>query len=214
MCAETVQDSLLSAPVRAFQDYVGIKLHFNGDLNWHPGMTLRIKEEQLIRRNDAYVFVSLAEKYNREQIIQMLVSMFKRKRESWIGEILEDENVAFHKSRMAVINSLKYVIRMDIERILLFMDERKINVRTLLMSDGQSPYIVTNQTDIIGGVTDETLALLDRAFKFCSQETIDPLWEEKKFTLSKYSSWIDVDSKFLKQQLNRLVEAQSSPSRQ
>ncbi len=207
MCAEASKNSFLSAPLRTFQDYVGLKLHFNGELNWKRHMVLSLKEEQLLKRKDAYYFIQLAEQHDREAIIQMLVSMFKRKRESWIGEILEEENVAHHKKRMAVVNSLKYVVRMDIERLVLFMEEREINVRKLLMSDGQSPYIVTHQSDIIGGVTDETLALIDRGFKFCSQPTIDPLWEERKFMLGKYGSWLDVDSEFLKQQLNRLVEA-------
>lgn len=170
-------------------------------------MVLKLKEEQLLKRKDAYYFIQLAESHDREKIIQMLVSMFKRKRESWIGEVLEEENVDYHKKRMAVINSLKYVVRMDIERLVLFMEERKIDVRKLLLSDGQSPYIVTHQSDIIGGITDETLALLERAFKFCNQPTLDPLWEERKFMLGKYSSWIEADSEFLKQQFNRLVEA-------
>jgi hypothetical protein len=207
MRTETSKNSFLSEPLRTFQDYVGLKLHFNGDLNWKRHMVLTLGEEQLLKRKDAYYFIQLAEQHDREKIIQMLVSMFKRKRDSWIGEILEEENVDYHKKRMAVINSLKYVVRMDIERLVLFMEERKIDVRGLLLSDGQTPYIVTHQSDIIGGVTDETLALLERAFRFCSQPSIDPLWEERKFMLGKYSSWIDADSVFLKQQFNRLVEA-------
>ena len=170
-------------------------------------MVLSLGEEQLLKRRDAFYFMQLAEQHDREKIIQMFVSMFKRKRDSWIGEVLEEENVEYHKKRMSVINSLKYVVRTDIERLVLFMNERQIDVRTLLLSDGQSPYIVTHQTDIIGGITDETLALIERAFKFCRQPTMDPLWEERKFMLGKYSSWIEVDGEFLKQQLNRLVEA-------
>jgi len=170
-------------------------------------MRLKLGEDQLLKRKDAFYFMQLAEQHDRETIIQMLVSMFKRKREAWIGEILEEENVAYHKSRMAIIKSLKHVVRMDIERIVLFMEEHKVDVRRLLLSDGQTPYIVTHQSDIIGGVTDETLALIEKAFKFCSHESIDPLWEERRFMLTKYASWIEVDGVFLKQQLNRLVEA-------
>lgn len=205
MRTEAVTNSFLSKPLRTFQDYVGLKLHFNGDLDWKRHMALRLGEEQLLKRKDAYYFIQLAEQHDREKIIQMLISLFKRDRNSWIGGILEEENVAFHKKRMSIINSLKYAVRTDIERLVLFMEERKIDVRRLLTSDGQSPYIVTNQTDIIGGVTDETLALIDRAFKFCTQPSIDPLWEERRFMLGKYSSWIEVDGEFLKQQLDRLV---------
>lgn len=207
MYPEANQNSFLSEPLRLFQDYVGLKLHFGGELIWKKSMVLRIGEDQLLKRKDAYCFFQLSEQYDRETVIQMLISLFVRKRTAWIGEIFEEESVAFHKKRMAVIGSLKYAVRMDIERLVLFMAERKIDVRKLLLSDGQSPYIVTHQSDIIGGIHDETLALLNRAFKFCSQETIDPLWEERRLMLDKYSYWIDVDVEFLKHQCSMLVEA-------
>jgi hypothetical protein len=87
------------------------------------------------------------------------------------------------------------------------MLDNKIDVKTLLKSDGQSPYIISNESDIIGGITDETLALLDRAFKFTEQETIDPLWDQRKFSLRKYRYLVEIDKAFYHEQLGILISA-------
>lgn len=206
MCSTASVYTDLEEAVRTFQDYVGIKLHFNDHLVWTRDTRLRLKQEQLLKRKDAYVFLRLNEQEpDRESRIQRFISMFIRDRNSWAGAIFEEDNKAFHKKRMAVISSLKHVFRTDIDRLVMFMEDRKINVRTLLLSDGQTPYIISHEHDIIGGVTDETLALINKGFKFCSQETIDPLWEERSFMLNKYGYCLDVDREFLKQQYNKLL---------
>lgn len=200
----------LREPLAAYRDYVGLKLHFNDQFVWHRDMRVNQKEEQLLNRKDAFLFIKFADnESDREKRIQKLISLFKNDKRAWIGQIFEEDQVAFHKRRMATIGALKYNFRTDISKIVNMMEEREIDIRRLLLNDGQSPYIIQNESSIPGGVSDETLALLERAFKFCSQPTIDPLWEERAFMLRKYQSWIDVDGDFLKQQLNRLVPAQT-----
>lgn len=185
---------------------MGLKLHFTDNLVWRRDMKLKLGRDQLLKRKDAYVFLQMNEQEpNREDRIQRLISLFKRDKTAWSGAIFEEENTRFHKTRMAVIRSLKHVVRTDFDRLELFMLESKIDVRTLLLTDGQKPYIISHEHDIIGGITDETLALLDRGFKFCGQPSIDPLWEERAFMLDKYSHCIEVDSEFLKQQFNKLL---------
>ena len=196
----------LTEAVRTFQDYVGLKLHFNDQFIWHRDFRFNHKEEQLLKRKDAYLFVRMTEQEpDREVRIQRFISAFKQDKNAWIGEIFDQDHTEFHKKRMRVINALQYNLRTDIDRLVLFMEDREIDVRKLLLPDGQSPYIIQNQGDIEGGVSDETLALLEKAFKFCSQPSNDPFWEEKAFMLSKYHYWLDVDRAFLKQQLSKLV---------
>ena len=207
MRSTTKLDTNLDDAVTAFQDYVGLKLHFNEDLVWKKDMRLKLKQEQLLKRKDAYVFLKFVEEVpDRNERQQRLITMFKNNRSAWSGAIFEDETLALHKKRMSVVSAIKHVVRTDINRLVMFMEERKINVRTLLLNDGQSPYIVHHGSDILGGVTDETLALIDRGFKFTKQETFDPLWEERSFMLHKYGYCIEVDGEFLKQQFNKLVE--------
>lgn len=196
----------LEEAAKTFQDYVGIKLHFNDPLVWTRSTRLRLNVEQLLKRRDAYVFLKMNEQEaDREARVQRLFSLFKMNKGAWSGAIFEEEATAYHKKRMATISALKHVVRTDIDRIVLFMEERQIDVRKLLLSDGQRPYIVSHEHAILGGVTDETLALINKGFKFCSQTSIDPLWEERAFMLDKYSYCLEADSEFLKQQFNKLV---------
>lgn len=196
----------LESAAQTFQDYVGIKLHFNDHLVWNRNTRLRLKQEQLLKRKDAFVFLKMNEQEpNREDRIQRLISMFKRDKSAWSGAIFEEENTVFHKQRMTVVRALRHVLRTDIDRLVMFMEESKIDVRKLLLSDGQRPYIISHEYDIIGGITDETLALLNRGFKFCNQESIDPLWEERAFMLNKYGYCLEVDSAYLTQQFNKLT---------
>lgn len=196
----------LTEATQAFQDYVGIKLHFNDHLVWTRNTRLRLKQEQLLKRRDAFVFVRLAEQVpDREARIQQFISMFKQNKSAWAGNIFEEDTIRFHKKRMTVVQALRHVVRTDVDRIIMFMEERKIDIRKLLLCDGQSPYIITHEHDILGGVTDETLALINKGFKFCDQDTIDPLWEERAFMLNKYGYCLDADNEFLKQQFNKLV---------
>ena len=204
----TTQGSVsdLEEAVVTFRDYVGLKLHFSDNLIWRRDMKLKLGQAQLLKRKDAYVFLQMNEQEpNREDRIQRLISLFKRDKNAWSGTIFEEDNIRFHKARMSVARGLKHVVRTDIDRLVMFMDENKIDVRKLLLTDGQKPYIISHEHDILGGITDETLALINRGFKFCDQETIDPLWEERAFMLNKYGYCIEVDSEFLKQQFNKLI---------
>lgn len=158
-------------------------------------------------RKDAFVFFDLADRFSREENIQIWISLFKQNQKGQCGNVLEEEYKEYHKDRLRIINSIKYSFRTDIERLKMFMLDNKIDVKTLLKSDGQSPYIITNESDIIGGVTDETLALLDRAFKFTEQETIDPLWDQRKFSLRKYGYLVEIDKAFYHEQLGILISA-------
>ncbi|AKO61712.1 hypothetical protein CPT_Mendera_065 [Stenotrophomonas phage Mendera] len=200
--------SVLSGAVQAFQEYVGLKLHFNKDLVWRRGMRFNQDESTLLKRKDAMFFRQFADKYpDSEDRIQRYVSALKRDQNAWIGEMLDMENVEYHKQRMRVIGALTYNLRTDIDRLVTYMDENGVDIKKLLKSDGTRPYLITVMSEIEGGISDETLALMEKAFRYCKQETLDPFWEQKAFMLSKYHYWLEIKSDTLDQQLSRLVEA-------
>ena len=199
-------NSNLDSPLQTFRDYVGLKLHFNDPFIWNRNFKSRIGEEQLLKRRDAYMFIKLSEEIpDREERIQRLISAFKKNPATWVGEVFEEDHKDFHKKRMAVVSSLQYSLRSDIDKLVTFMDEHSIDVRKLLVSKGNVPYIIKNEADIPGGIKDETLALIEKAFKFCSNDTIDPLWQRRAFMLTKYHYWLNVKDEFLDQQLSKLV---------
>ena len=198
----------LDGAVQTFRDYVGLKLHFNDPFIWHRGFKSRIGEEQLLKRKDAYIFVRMADEIpDREERIQKFISAFKQNPQTWVGEIFEEEQKEYHKKRMSVVNALQYSFRTDIDKIVTLMQDNQIDVRKLLVSKGDVPYLIKNESEIPGGIKDETLALIERAFKFCSTDTIDPLWQRRAFMLGKYHYWLKVKDEFLDQQLSKLVTA-------
>lgn len=197
------------AVLRTLQDYVGLKLHFTGDLVFRRDMKFRFDESTLMKRKDAFMFYAMVDKEpDREVRLQRLISGFKMNPKMWIGEIEDMELKEYHKQRMRIIGALKYSFRTDVERIVRYMEENKVGVRELLRADnGMAPHIITHMDEIDGGVTDETLSLLDKAFKYTKFDASDPLWEDKRFMISKYHYWLDIEGEFLKQQLSKIIEA-------
>lgn len=209
MRSRAPSDVVLSDALRAFKDYVGLKLHFNSDFIFRRDMQLnRINETALMKRKDAFMFYSLVERTeDRETRLQMLISGFRMNPKLWIGEIDDQELKAFHKNRMRIMGALKYSFRTDVDRIVRFMEEENITAKKLFKTDGKQPLLIACLDQIDGGVTDETLSLLDKGFKFTNQTDDDPFWQERKLSISKYHHWIDVEGEFLKQQLSRVLEA-------
>lgn len=203
----------MSAVLSCFRDYVGLKVHFNEDMIWNRNMGKRLTEETLCGRRDYQFFQRLAYQIpDREERIQYFISCFLNDPNSWIGEMLDQEKMHVHKQRMRTVNALDYHFRNDVDNIINFMYDYKISVRELLLTDGQAPRIIRELPNVIGGVTEETLALLDIGFKYCNQVSSDPLWHQKSFLIAKYKYLLKLDNpNLLKVQYQKLaaVEAKS-----
>lgn len=206
MRTTTDPDTRIEKGVEVFREYVGLKLHFNDPFVWHRGFKSRLGDQTLLKRKDAYMFFKVADDIpDREQRIQKFISLFKKDPRAWIGDIYEEAHVDYHKKRMAVLSALKYSFTTDIDKIVTFMEEREINVRDLLVTKDKPPYIIRYESEIPGGIKDETYALIEKAFKFCRPGSGDPLWERRGFMLSKYHYWLEIDMTFLDQQLSKLL---------
>ena len=171
----------------AFGDYVGLKLHFSGDLVWKPELKLRLTDDSLGKRSDALYFHRAAVKYRRRQdFVDLLVSSFFRERNFWIGDLEHQENLAFHKNRMRRAGAMLHTFKTDVENICEYMEDNALSIKDLLAGEGV-PSLIKNRRKIFGGVTDETLALLDYYFDYCSRaKTNDPLWDANAAALSRY----------------------------
>ncbi|ASD50423.1 hypothetical protein FDI24_gp142 [Acidovorax phage ACP17] len=184
--------------LRAFSDYVGLKLHFSGDLVWKPELKLRLTEESLGKRRDAIYFHRAAVKYKRRgDYVDLLVSSFFRNRDFWIGDLEHQENIAAHKTRMRSAGALLHTFKTDVDNIAEYMETNGVDIKGLLAGDGV-PRIIRDQRKIFGGVTNETLATLDNFFDYCSRvKTNDPLWNDHATALSRYKYFCrpDKDSK-------------------
>ncbi len=201
--------------LQTFRDYVGIKLHFNeAAFLWNPNSGQRITVEALMKRKDLRHIVNFSNKFKkREEQIQYLISCYLLTPGAWIGDILTEDYQANHKRRMKSYMALNAKFEIEIENIIDFMNKNKINVRGLLLTNGQRPLIIEKRSRIVGGVSDETLALLDIGFKFTRQETDDPLWRQRAFLLSKYKTLIEFDKDKLRVALQRIAAIEGETPR-
>jgi len=186
---------------------VTIKLHFNSEAYvWHEAAGHKITEEALFNRKDQYFFEALTQKYPDDQERRdFFVSAFLNNPDFWIGDWRHEDVVAFHKSRLRRTNSLIFNFNSDVENIIEFMEEKKVTLKNLLLNDGDRPSIIKNRSSIIGGVTDETISLLDKGFCFLKQPTDNPFWQKESFKLHKYRYFLSLPKEVLITNLNQLA---------
>jgi len=197
-----------TATLNCFRDYVTLKLHFNEEsFTWHPDIGRRISSESLMKRRDVVYFEKLNQKHpDTEDRQNYLISGFLHNKDLWIGEFLEKEVVNFHKARMIRIHSLEHVFSSECENIHDYMLETKKTIRDLLkLTDGDRPSIISDRSDIIGGVSDETLSLLDQAFDYTRQESENPVWCKTRMKLRKYKRFLEVTKTTMIHHLNQLA---------
>lgn len=214
MRSTTSSGSDLDRALRAFKNYVGIKIHFNDSMVWRRGSPLKLSEATLLKRRDAYLFTRMADTYpSEDDQCEMYVTMFKGNRSAWIGSAFEHETKIEHRNRMAVVNSLSYAFRSDIDRIVDFMEFKGYSIKqAFLPLDGLAPPIISEEADIIGGVKDETLALLNKVLGFCSRPTLDPLWNNRAFMLSKYQHWLPLNDDKLEEGISKILACEKRRS--
>jgi hypothetical protein len=199
-----------TATLNCFRDYVTLKLHFNEEsFTWRPDIGRKIGPEALMKRRDSSFFEKLNQKHpDTEDRQDYLVSGFLWNRDLWIGEALEKEVVNFHKQRMIKIHSLTHVFTSECENIRDFMLESNRSIQDLLkLTDGDRPAIIAERSDIIGGVSEETLAILDQAFDYTRQDSNNPVWSKTRLRLRKYKRFLVVPKTTLIHHLNLLAPA-------
>ena len=198
----------LSAATAAFRNYIGLKLHFNDHIVWNRNQHSKIGQEALLKRKDAFLFMRLVDNFpKQDDQIERMVTLFKNNPSAWIGDLFTEETKELHRRRMAIVNSLSYSFTNDIDKIVDLMLQCSMSVKDLLKSkDNKVPGLIYMEPDIIGGIKDETLALLDKATGYCRQETNDPLWNQRSFILGKYKYWLHLKEGKLEEGISKLVE--------
>lgn len=174
-------------PLQAFKDYVGIKLHFQGDFVWRPDMGGRLTEGTLTKRKDAHFFYSIPREYDgRQDFQEMLVSGFMWDRKFYIADRRSSELKDFHNDRMRRFASLYHTFESELDSIIEYAVDNRIRIGDLL-DVTKRPAIIADARKIRGGVSSETMAVLDHYFGFCTDaRSSDPLWAEKAFLISRY----------------------------
>ena len=180
--------------VQALSDYIALKLHFQGDIVWRPDLKMRISSETLAKRKDAWRFKALAKEYpDREDCVQFLVSAFMWNPSFYLVESENDEFKDFHKARMRRMSAIYHNFSLEMEALTEYVEDNEIRLSDLL-NPRKKPAIMLVSRNIVGGISIETLAILEHFFGFCrGAKTADPLWNEQAFKISRYKYFCQPD---------------------
>lgn len=175
-----------------FKDYIGLKVHFNEwNFIWNPDKDYSTSPEALRKRRDKSFFTRLVSvKPKRTEWVEYLISAFMKDRHNWIGDIFDEDTEEAHRNRMSHRRALEYNFKVDCGNI---QDSGYPLVELLKVGKSQ-PKIF--ETRIDGGITEETLAILDSFFNFTRQKTNNPLWEESRLRINKYKYVIGLNAEY------------------
>lgn len=193
--------------VKAFRDYVRLKLHFN---DWKFDCRqdrIRANLYTLLKRDDSPYFYSLFKEYpDRRERHAFLTSCFLYDKHTWVGDMFREELKEIHRVRMRRFNSTLYTLKNDAENLSDYMRAKGLTLKEMLLTKGLKPLIIAKRRVIEGGITLETLAVLDKLFNFTRFGTEDLHWEETRLQIHKYGMLIKIDNaERIKKIINKLL---------
>ena len=86
-----------------------------------------------------------------------------------------------------------YNFTLEMEALCEHVEENEIRLSELL-NPRKKPAIMLVSRNIVGGISIETLAILEHFFGYCREaKTADPLWNEQAFKISRYKYFCQPD---------------------
>lgn len=179
--------------LNVFKMYVGLKLHFNSEKYvYDDGFGHeKINAHSMDKRKDIDMFIRVADEYHykKDELKSTMISLFKQNKEMWIGEVLQKNKQKIHKERLSVIMNLSEHIKNDISDLEYFLNVNKLSLKDVLFFKDDRPLIVKKLK-----LSDEFLALLDYYIPYLDQETENPLWKKRSYSLRKYKYLINIEN--------------------
>jgi hypothetical protein len=183
-----------------YKMYLAMKLHFsnpNYDFFQYEGK-VRANEETYQQRKDFYFFETIARKYKKEEIQDLLLASFilsENPKKVWIGDIRttgRDSWMAFQKLQQ----SLNYTVEQDTESVVEHMGSEGTTFNSLFETmGGHHPRIL--RLYIKRQINLETLIIYDMILGFMKnwdKKLTDPLWEGLSFKIKKYKPFLSINT--------------------
>lgn len=172
-----------------YVDYVGLKLHFNGEMEWRPGVLAeRLDPMALARRADWRMFVRVCEDRGDDVIENRtaIVTLFVSSPNAWIGDMLGEDFKKAHLARLQRLRRLDETFITDISRIQDAASALGIEFLDYVVT-GDPPHIIKSFNKGANGVCQESMALVHHATDFASTVTSHPLWEKQRKQIARYA---------------------------
>jgi len=181
-----------------YRMYLAMKLHFtnpNFDYFTAGGKT-NAKEKTYQQRNDFWFYETLAKKYKKDEIQELLLASFALSEDTtkvWIGDIKQsgkDRWVVWKKSQQ----SLAYTFEQDLESVAGGMGSQGYTFNNLFETMGGHPpllkFFLKRQLNL------DTLVVMDIVLGFTKRwdkELQDPLWEQLSLKIKKYKPFLSIN---------------------
>ena len=189
---------LAEAAYGVYIDYLGLKLHFAGELDYTTGVIeSRLSPENLAKRRDWRTFVQIVEdrKESRIETRTALVTLLQDNPKAWVGDMLTEDFTAKHYARIQRLRRLDELFVSDLVKVSNAASESQMSFLDFVMT-GDPPNIIRLVTKE-GGIAPESLALIHYATGLCDVRTSHPLWERKRVAAGRYalllSHYVDLE---------------------
>lgn len=154
----------------------------------------KITMQSYLKLNYRYFFHKLAKRYDKELEGFFIAAMIHSGHDTFIGELTEQE---FHEVYLQWLGRLQRITRIlhdDLETILYVAESNGALFKGMFIpKQGELPPVVRMANE--GLISYETLAILQRILNFTAKvETINPLWDDEKLKLEKYSKLLRLNS--------------------
>ena len=182
-----------------YRMYLAMKQHFTNpkfDFFQYNGQ-VNAKEETYQKRNDFYFFETLARKYKKEEIQELLLASFVLSEESskvWIGDLKSsgrDHWMVWKKFQ----ESFAYSFEQDLGAVAEHLEAAGTTFNSLFETMGGHPALL--KLYLRRNIALETLIVLDMVLGFTKQwdkKMTDPLWESISLKIRKYKPFLSVNT--------------------
>lgn len=179
---------------KVFKTYVAIKAHFNENKSYdlfEMKGAIKVSKSSFEKRKDRYYFEKLSRNYIDKEIVEFFVSNFIYNSDSWIGDILESEEVYFHWIQR--IEAFHYNLNEDLNNIKNFMKSKDIPFKELFRArDNEHPIIF--QFLLKDMIQLETFVLIDMCLKITDKfdERIKEtyIWPSWSYKVKQYKPFL------------------------
>jgi len=193
-------------PYEVYQTYLAMKAHFKGKgFNYNIHGRTRTTPQAFESRKDRYYFEKIAKRFNKNDLVEFMISQFVGKSDPWVGDMLSEEAEDLHRQRMRRVQALTNTIKTDIKKLWEKTGENPERFANIFMPNERGTYAPIFEAVIQKTISPETFLVLNDILNFTNKwrVTNDPIWEEIGVPLMRYSPFLQLESR--RGELKRII---------
>lgn len=180
----------------AYIAFLAVRTHFTSKYDYFKyAGKIRVSHESYENAKGKFYYNKLAKKY-KDEFPEFVATQFAYgKSIKWIGDCEDEECLENWNKHQRHIQSMRRTFEVDLKNIVDSMREKKYTIKEVLKSqDDDLPLIEKMRRRNLTSI--ETCIILDRLTDYVVKNKCkNPLWDDAKVMLKKYSPFIHVELK-------------------